>query len=180
MLTTATAAFSANVVTTDGAALNTSTMANFESATGQGTLSLVVDPQSLPSSSVIKDFKLRINVGGSGSLGAKTVSGAVKPANLAFDYAESAVLALSFLNGDGTGGKIVITANAKDTATIADPDATFTSTSAEESALAPTISITISVYNDTSTTPTYTNTWTSISALESDITAAISSSTSAN
>jgi hypothetical protein len=165
-LTTATCEASASVVTTDGAAMDTSSNfpANFKSGTGQVTLSLVVDPQNLPTSA-IKDFKLRINAGGTINLGAATVNGAVQPANLSLDYGESAVLALS-VNSSGAGGKIVITANAKNTANIKDP--TTFGQNGDFSALAPSITVSITVYKDDGT-QTYAQTWTDLSALLKDI-----------
>ncbi len=165
-LTTATSNFSASLVTSDGGPLNTSSMANFQSATGQATLSLVVDPQNLTGSAV-KDFKLRINAGGSFSLGATTVNGLVQPANFVFDYAESAVLAFSFLNPDGiTGGKVVITANAKNKGTLADP----TTLGGNPSTVAPNITVSVTVCDDSGNTR-YTQTWTDLASLVTDFSA---------
>jgi hypothetical protein len=87
------------------------------------------------------------------------------PANLSFDYAESAVLALSFCQGT-TGGKIVIKADSKNTGTIADPTTLGQSTSF--SGLAPDITVSLSVYDDSGNL-TFTQTWTSLDLLATDL-----------
>ena len=150
-LTTAKGTLSAAVVTSDGGPLDTRTMANFQSANGQVTLSLVVDPQNLPAGSAFKDFKLKINAGGTASV--------ELPGNLVFDYGESAVLALSFANSSRAGGKMVLTANAKNKGTIA-----LTTLAQNYSSLAPSITVSLAVYDDNGNT-TFSQTWTDINSL---------------
>jgi len=151
-LTTAKGTLSATVVTSDGGPLNT-TLANLKSANGQVTLSLVVDPQNFPvPGSAFKDFKLRINAGGTASVEV--------PGNLVFDYGESAVLALSYKNSlSGAGGKIVLTANAKNKGTIA-----ITTLAQNYSSLAPSITVSLAVYDDNGNA-TFSQTWTDINSL---------------
>jgi hypothetical protein len=162
-LTTAKGTLSATAVTSDGGPLNTTTMANFQSANGQFTLSLFVDPQNLSSAgSDFKDFKIKINAGATASVGSTTTNGTVKPANLVFDYGVSAVLALSINNG-GNGGKMVLTANAKDKGTIADP----TTLNTNYSSLAPSINVSLTVYDDSGNVR-FSKTWTDINALVTD------------
>lgn len=161
-LTTAKAALTASAVTSDGGPL-TETLANFQSAKGQVTLSLVVDPQNL-SGSAIKDFKIKINAGATASVGATAVGGVNQLSNLVFDYGESAVLALSFANSSGVGGKIVLTANAKNKGTIADPSPSNFKN--YYSGLAPSISVTLTVYDD-SGAQKWSQSWNDISALVS-------------
>ena len=116
--------------------------------------------RTFPPGSAIKDFKIKINVGATASVGATTKNGPLAPANLVFDYGESAVLALSFGDSSGAGGKIVLTANAKDKGTINDP----TTLGQNYSNLAPSITITLTVYND-SGSPVFSKTWTDPSSL---------------
>ncbi len=170
-LTTATCDFSASMVTSDGAALNTSTMANFKSASGQATLKLVADSQNLPGASALKDLKVRVNAGGTESIGSKTVSGNVQPADLVIDYGESAVVAIS-VNSAGKGGKIVVKADVKNAATIPDPTTAFGGKDPDYSAFAPSISVSITVYSDSGATA-YTNTWTDMAKLQADMTTAM-------
>jgi hypothetical protein len=151
-LTTAKGTLSATAVTSDGGPLDTTTMANFQSANGQVTLSLVVDPQNLPAAgSAFKDFKLRINAGGTASV--------ELPGNLVFDYGESAVLALSFANSSSAGGKIVLTANAKNKGTIA-----LATLAQNYSSLAPSITVSLAAYDDNGNA-TFSQTWTDINSL---------------
>ncbi|MGA2614337.1 MAG: hypothetical protein ABSG38_12935 [Spirochaetia bacterium] len=162
-LTIAKAALTASAVTNDGGPL-TETLANFQSAKGQVTLSLVVDPQNLSSAgSAIKDFKIKINAGATASVGATVVGGVNQLSNLVFDYGESAVLALSF-NSAGTGGKIVLTANAKNKGTIVDPSPSNFKN--YYPGLAPSISVTLTVYDD-SGAQKWSQSWNDISALVS-------------
>jgi hypothetical protein len=166
-LTKATGAFSASVVTTDGGALNTDTMANYKSGSGQATVSLVVDPKNLASaSSAVKDFRLRLNAGATVSLGAtKNSSGDVVLANLSFDYGESGVLAISLNNGTA-GGKVILTANSKNKGTIVDPEALFNG--GDFSSLAPQITVTLSIYTDSGAL-NFSKTWTDVQSLVNDL-----------
>lgn len=168
-LTTATGALTASVITTDGSELNTSTMGNFKSATGSASLALQVDLKNPPSSSAFKYFTLQVNTGLTASLGATTVSGQVKPANLAFNYnAQSVLVAISF-NNSGTGGKIILTINLPAYSnTIADPSNFTLTASSVSSSVAPSPTIVLTVYKDDGTT-TYTKTWTDWSTFQSDI-----------
>ena len=72
---------------------------------------------------------------------------------------ESAVLALSFANSSSAGGKIVLTANAKNKGTIA-----LATLAQNYSSLAPSITVSLAAYDDNGNA-TFSQTWTDINSL---------------
>ncbi|HET6451268.1 MAG TPA: hypothetical protein VFI08_08150 [Spirochaetia bacterium] len=171
-LTKATAAFSGSATTTDGGDLVTSGTTNLKSAQAQASVSLVLDPTGLSSSgSAFKDFKVKVNAGGTASCGTATSGGKVVPSNFQFDYGVSGVLAFSFAvtdSGSGklVGGKLVLTVSAKNSGTIVDP--TALDESAAFSALAPSIKATLTIYDDSGNVK-FTQAWNDITTFMTDM-----------
>jgi len=77
-------------------------------------------------------------------------------------------LAVRSALASGTGGKVVITANARNTVNIADPIAYFDTGNFAD--LAPAINVSIAVYDDGGN-QMFAKTWTNVAALVSDIAA---------
>jgi len=162
-LTTATASGSVSVVTTNGGDLDVDEMSNFRSGSADATLSIVAGGKNLPIGSAFKDLQLKMNAGASLTAGGAGDHG---PTNVGYDYGVSAVVAISLKNADGNGGKFVMTANAKNSGTIADPSTAFDS--GDFSGLAPRIAVTLDIYTD-SGVKKFSKTWTDINALITDL-----------
>jgi hypothetical protein len=151
-LASGSAELNAKATTSDGLAI-AQDLSNLQSVSGDGTISLSLDSQGDLSSSTIKGFKIRFNAGGEASM---TTS------SLTFDHAESLCIALS-VNSSGTGGIIILKAEAKNKGSISDLSSLMTEANDPTvyAPLVPEILITLAVYNDDGTeafTPaTYTS-----------------------
>ena len=156
------AAYSGSVSTTDGLPLDTSTLSNFKSGSGQGSTRLVVESRGLPADSSVKSFKLEINAGGSASGSGQKLS------SLSFDGAANGLVALS-VDKDGVGGKVVIAFAAKGAASGIHPASATLSTYAQKA------SISLCVYDDSgSLVGSYS--WSDIDSFKAALMSAITSS----
>ncbi|SLM15959.1 exported hypothetical protein [uncultured spirochete] len=168
-LTTGEAAFSLNAVTTDGNPIDMQGASNLSSLAGEGTLKIAINPTSALSSlqadaSAIKDFKFRLNAGGSASISTKAGAGMERiPDKITLDYAESMAIAFS-ARVDTNGGKFSFKIDSKYSGTI-DYSNIQSATDPEEvlNTLVPSITITVKVYDDSGNV-TFNKTYTSIEA----------------
>ncbi|HUI71442.1 MAG TPA: hypothetical protein VL354_13060 [Spirochaetia bacterium] len=152
-LTTATSTLSGSAVTSDGGPLKDPS--KLSSANGQFSLSVVFDPQTAlyTAGSAIKDFKFRFNAGGTATYSVP---------NVTFDYGESLVLAFTFyVASSGTGGKVVLTVNARNTGSASLSSGDFSN-------LASSMTATLQIY-DNSNTVQYEKTWTDVDSLVADL-----------
>lgn len=164
-LTKGEATLTANATTSDNNAI-ASDGSNFKSLSGEGTAQIEINPTSAltTTSSVIKDFKLKTNLGATGSISTKTVNSVLQPDKISLAYAESFGFGLS-INADGKGGKITFK---EDASYSGDLDyAVLMSKANDEEALAnyiiPDITITVKVYDDNDQIK-FNRTYTSIDA----------------
>ncbi|MGB9687213.1 MAG: hypothetical protein ACPLYX_12035 [Rectinema subterraneum] len=170
-LTTGETAFSLNAVTTDGKPIDMQGASNLSSLAGEGTLKIEINPTSallsLPAdASAIKDFKFRLNAGGSASISTKASAGTERiPDKITLDYAESMAIAFS-AKVDTNGGKFSFKIDSKYSGTI-DYSNIQSATDPEEvlNTLVPSITITVKVYDDSGNVK-FNRTYTSIEAFE--------------
>jgi len=126
---------------------------NLESLSGEVTLQIQIDPTPALASadSAIKDFRTKLNAGGSGSL-STTIddkSGNRIPDAITLDYAESFGFGLSLNAAGGKGGKIIFKEDAEFNGTINWSDIMEAETEEQvANLLMPQITITVKVYND--------------------------------
>ena len=158
-LTTGEATFSLNAVTTDANPINMNNPSNLNSIAGEGTLKIAIDPTAALSNlqaddSAIKDFKLKLNAGGSASIRTKAGAGAERiPDKITLDYAESMAIAFSARVNTGAlnpmGGKFSLKIDSKYSGTI-DYSTIQSAANPEEvlNTLTPSITITVKVYDD--------------------------------
>jgi hypothetical protein len=159
-LTTGEATFSLNAVTTDANPINMNNPSNLNSIAGEGTLKIAIDPTAALSNlqedgSAIKDFKLKLNAGGSASIRTKAGAGGTGriPDKITLDYTESMAIAFSARVNTGAlnpmGGKFSLKIDSKYSGTI-DYSTIQSAANPEEvlNTLTPSITITVKVYDD--------------------------------
>jgi hypothetical protein len=159
VLTTGEATFSLNAVTTDANPINMNNPSNLNSIAGEGTLKIAIDPTAALSNlqedgSAIKDFKLKLNAGGSASIRTKAGAGTERiPDKITLDYAESMAIAFSARVNTGAlnpmGGKFSLKIDSKYSGTI-DYSTIQSAANPEDvlNMLTPSITITVKVYDD--------------------------------
>jgi len=154
---------SATAKTSDGSAI-ADDASNLKSLSAEATLQIQIDPTSAlaGASSAIKDFRMKLNAGGKGSLSTKTVNDTLTPDKITLEYAESFGFGLS-LNANGKGGKITFKEDAGFSGSIDYSTIEASSGNPEELAalLAPQITIIVKVYDD-SDQETFSRTYTSV------------------
>jgi hypothetical protein len=140
------ATIQADVTTTDSAAADFDEGSNLKSGTGKVTMNADIEQTARAEESYIVDSKFRINLSANGSCDTVETEDGRDPANLAFSAALSVSLAAS-LNFDGTGGILIINADAALPVTkIVDP-----TESDSFDSLAPTLAVSINMYDDAGT-----------------------------
>lgn len=124
---------------------------NLESLSGEATLQIQIDPTpalASAGSSAIKDFRTKLNAGGSGSISTTTDESENRiPDEITLDYAESFGFGLS-LNAGGKGGKIIFKEDAEFSGTIDGSELIGATEDEVYNLLMPQITITVKVYND--------------------------------
>lgn len=150
ILTKGEGTLSATAETSDDQAIN-EYASNLESLSCEATLQIQIDPTSqlASASSAIKDFRMKLNAGGSGSL-STTIddeSGNRIPDEITLDYAESFGFGLS-LNAGGKGGKIIFKEDAEFNGTIDGSQIMGATDEQIADLLMPQITITVKVYDD--------------------------------
>jgi hypothetical protein len=125
---------------------------NLKSLSGETALQIEINAtdELADASSAIKDIRLKLNEGGSGSLSMKKNSdGTYTPDKITLDYRESLGFGLA-VNANGKGGKIVVKEDASFSGSIAYSTVEASADNPDELAvlLMPQITIIVKVYDD--------------------------------